>query len=87
MTEVKMLFSTYKKEIKGAPLRPRKVIIAQKIKEFRYKNHLTQGQFAGLFGATAQCVSKWEREECYPDITLLPALAEALNCRIEDFFA
>ena len=82
-----MVCSKREKEIKDAVLRGRNVIIAQKIKEFRCKNHLTQRQFANLFGITAQCVSKWEREECYPDITLLPALAEAMGCCIDEFFS
>ena len=76
LTEVKMFCSKCKK-----------IIISQKIKEFRYKNHLTQSQFADLFGITSQCVSKWEREKCYPDITFLPVLAEAIGCMIDDFFA
>ena len=67
--------------------KPKKIIISHKIKEFRRKKHLTQRQFANLFGITAQCVSKWEREECYPDITFLPVLAEAIGCMIDDFFA
>ena len=53
----------------------RKIVISQKIKEFRNKNGLTQEQVADVMGITAQSVSKWEREECYPDITLLPMLA------------
>lgn len=81
-----MFCSKYEKETKDMSLRVRKIIIAQKIKEFRQRNHLTQGQFADLFGITAQCVSKWEREKCYPDIALLPALAEAMGCRIDEFF-
>ncbi len=65
----------------------KKIIISQKIKEFRCKNHLTQRQFADLLGITAQSVSKWECEICYPDITFLPVLAEAIGCLIDDFFA
>ena len=81
-----MLCYKYEKETDDMSLRVRKVIIAQKIKEFRQKNRLTQSQFADLFGITAQCVSKWEREKCYPDIALLPSLAEAMGCRIDEFF-
>ena len=82
-----MFFSKREKEITGVPLQARKVIVSQKIKEFRHKNHLTQTQFADLFGITAQSVSKWEREKCYPDISFLPILAEAMECRVDDFFA
>ncbi len=85
--EVKMFCPKCEKEINDVSLHMRKIIIAQKIKEFRQKNNLTQSQFADLFGITPQCVSKWEREKCYPDITFLPILAEAMECRIDEFFA
>ena len=81
-----MFCSKYEKETNDMSLRVRKVIIAQKIKEFRQKNNLTQRQFGDLLGITAQCVSKWEREKCCPDITLLPILADTMGCRIDDFF-
>ncbi len=64
----------------------KKIVISQKIKEFRIKKGLTQEQVAEVFGITAQAISKWEREECYPDITLLPMLADAIGCSLEDFF-
>ena len=63
----------------------RKIVISQKIKEFRNKNGLTQEQVADVMGITAQSVSKWEREECYPDITLLPMLADAIGCSLDEF--
>ena len=65
----------------------RKIIISEKLKSFRYQNRITQQALANLLGITAQTVSKWEREECYPDITFLPALAETLGCTVNDFFA
>ena len=64
----------------------RKVIVSQKIKEFRTRERLTQAQVAELFDVSAQAISKWEREECYPDITLLPVLADAIGCKVDDFF-
>ena len=63
-----------------------KIVVAEKIIEFRQKNNLTQGEFGKLLGISAQAISKWEREVCYPDITILPDLAEALGCTINDFF-
>lgn len=64
----------------------KKIIVAEKIIEFRNKNNLTQGEFGKLLGISAQAISKWEREVCYPDITILPDLAEALGCTVNDFF-
>ena len=85
-TEVKMLYSNHEEEINEASLQTKKVVVSQKIKEFRRKNHLSQTQFAERFGITKQSVSKWEREECYPSITFLPVLAEAMGCEIDEFF-
>ena len=63
-----------------------KIVVAEKIMEFRQKNKLTQGEFGDLLGVSAQAISKWERELCYPDITILPDLAKVLGCTVNDFF-
>ncbi len=63
-----------------------KIVVAEKIIEFRIKNNLTQGDFGNLLGVSAQAISKWEREVCYPDITILPDLAATLGCTVNDFF-
>ena len=65
----------------------KRIIVSQKIRSFRRENRLTQEQFAIGLGVSAQAISKWEREECYPDITFLPTLAEVLGCTVNDFFA
>lgn len=65
----------------------KKIIIAEKIKEYRRMHRLTQGEFGRYIGVSAQAISKWERCECYPDITFLPQLAELLTCTVNDFFA
>ncbi|MBR3692731.1 MAG: helix-turn-helix transcriptional regulator [Clostridia bacterium] len=63
-----------------------KLILAEKIREYRSRNRLTQEEFGRLLGVSAQAVSKWEREECYPDITFLPEIAALLHCSINDLF-
>jgi transcriptional regulator with XRE-family HTH domain len=65
----------------------KRVIIADKIKEYRRAHRLTQEDFGRLLGVSAQAISKWERQTCYPDITFLPDIAELLGCELEDFFA
>lgn len=65
----------------------KRIIVSQKIRTFRRENRLTQEQFAIGLGVSAQAISKWEREECYPDITFLPTLADVLGCTVNDFFA
>ena len=62
------------------------IIIDQKIKNYRKSHRLTQEAFGELLGISPQAVSKWERVECYPDITFLPVLAELFECAVDDFF-
>ncbi len=64
----------------------RKITIADKIKAYRSENNITQKAFGALLGLSPQAVSKWERSECYPDITILPDLAELFGCSVNDFF-
>ena len=68
-------------------LQMRKIIIAEKVRAYRIQNRVTQIELANLLGITAQTVSKWEREECCPDIALLPVLADAMGCTVDEFFA
>lgn len=63
-----------------------KVIVSEKIKEYRREKHLTQEELGKLLGVSAQAISKWERRECYPDITFLPDIALLLSCSVSDFF-
>lgn len=65
----------------------RKIVISEKLKAYRSQNSITQKELADLFGITSQSVSKWEREECCPDIALLPVLADTIGCTVDEFFA
>lgn len=62
------------------------VIVSEKIKAYRKEKHLTQEEFGKLLGVSAQAISKWERKECYPDITFLPDIASLLCCSVNDLF-
>jgi len=53
--------------------------IGENIKRLRREKELTQENLAEFLGVTFQSVSKWERGESYPDITLLPAIASFFN--------
>ncbi len=47
---------------------------------------MTQASLAATLNVSPQAVGKWERGEGYPNASQLPALAEALNCTIDDLY-
>lgn len=49
--------------------------IGEKIRRLRREKGVTQEQLAESVGVTCAAVSRWERSEAYPDITLLGPLA------------
>lgn len=49
------------------------------IKKKRITLGMTQEQVADYLGVSTPAVNKWEKGDCYPDITLLPALARLLK--------
>jgi len=57
--------------------------IAQNLKQFRKDKDLTQEEVAEMLGVSPQSVSKWERGDAMPDITLLPALANLYNVSVD----
>ncbi|MCL2360486.1 MAG: helix-turn-helix domain-containing protein [Defluviitaleaceae bacterium] len=60
------------------------MLIAKNIRQLRLDSGLTQEELAAQLGVTGQAVSKWEREECYPDITLLPGLANCFDITVDE---
>ena len=58
--------------------------LTENLKKYRITKNLTQEDVANYLNVTPQSVSKWERGENYPDITLLPALANILNASIDE---
>jgi len=57
--------------------------LSENLKKYRMIKNLTQEDIATYLGITPQSVSKWERAEAYPDITLLPALANIFETSID----
>lgn len=53
------------------------------IKEHRMKKGLTQEQLAYHFGVSSQTVSRWESGTTYPDIVMLPILADYFGISID----
>ena len=57
--------------------------LSSNLKKYRIMKGLTQEDVADFLGITPQSVSKWERDESCPDITLLPALANIFETSID----
>lgn len=57
-----------------------------RIHALRKARGMTQEDLAGRLGVTPQAVSKWENENSYPDIALLPTIAGILGVDIGHLF-
>lgn len=53
------------------------------IYEIRTRKNLTQKELAELVNVSDKAVSKWERGEGCPDVSVLPNLAAALGIEVE----
>ena len=60
--------------------------IGDNIRHFRIKNRLSQAKLSEMLHISSQAVSRWEHNICYPDMDLLPEIAEILNISIQDLF-
>ncbi|MBQ7153462.1 MAG: helix-turn-helix domain-containing protein, partial [Clostridia bacterium] len=60
------------------------LLIGKKIKHMRRERDLTQEELAAHLGISFQSISKWERGDGYPDITMLPALANYFKISIDE---
>ena len=58
--------------------------LAKTLKSLRQKNDKTQDDLALFLGISSQAVSKWERSEGFPDITLLPRIAGYFHISVDE---
>lgn len=58
--------------------------LAKTLKSLRQKNDKTQDDLGLFLGISAQAVSKWERSEGFPDITLLPRIAGYFQITVDE---
>lgn len=60
------------------------VKIGMIIKKLRTEKNVTQDTLATAIGVTPQAISRWESENGYPDIELLPSLADFFNVSTDE---
>lgn len=60
--------------------------IGEKIRAKRRERDLTQEELANILGVSKAAVSKWENEESYPDITMLPQIARLFHLTMDELF-
>ena len=57
-----------------------------KIRELRKRDGRTQDNLAEALGVTAQAVSRWESGGSYPDMEMIPAIANYFHVSIDELF-
>jgi transcriptional regulator with XRE-family HTH domain len=57
--------------------------IGSKIRKLRLRDNLTQEELSEGLGVTTQAISRWETLVTYPDITLLPVIANYFEVTID----
>lgn len=60
--------------------------LGNRIAQYRKSLNITQDALAQQLGVTNQAVSKWESDQCCPDVTLLPKLADIFRITIDELF-
>jgi len=58
--------------------------IGENIKGLRKRKDITQEELAEALGISFQSISKWERGEGFPDITMLPDLADFFETSVDE---
>lgn len=61
-----------------------KLPIGEKIRTYRREKEMTQEQLAERLGVACQSVSRWEGGSGYPDLELLPAIAELFEVSMDE---
>lgn len=62
------------------------IYFGKRIADLRKEKGMTQEGLANILGVTNQAVSKWESDQCCPDIMLLPELANVFDVSIDYLF-
>ena len=57
--------------------------IGENIKRLRRERDITQEQLAEIFNVSCQTISRWETDSSYPDIEMLPVIANFFNITVD----
>lgn len=60
--------------------------LGQKIRELRHHDGRTQEMLADALGVTSQAISRWEANGGYPDMEMIPAIANYFGVSIDELF-
>ena len=60
--------------------------LGDKIRELRKRDGRTQENLADALGVTCQAVSRWEQNATFPDMTLIPSIANYFGITIDELF-
>ena len=60
--------------------------LGTKIRELRRQNGRTQEALADALGVTSQAVSRWESGGSYPDMEIIPSIANYFGISIDELF-
>ena len=60
--------------------------LGNKIRELRRRDRRTQEDLADALGITSQAVSRWESGGSYPDMEIMPAIANYFGVTIDELF-
>lgn len=60
------------------------ISIGENLKNLRKSKDITQEMLGDFLGVSFQTVSKWERGDCFPDIIMLPSLANFFEVTIDE---
>ena len=63
-----------------------KLTLGEKIKELRKRDGRKQEDLATALSVTNQAVSRWEKDGSYPDVEMIPAIANYFGVTIDELF-
>lgn len=61
--------------------------LGSKLSALRKEHSMTQEEVASRVGVSPQAVSKWENDQSYPDIMLLPQIAQMYGVTVDELLS